>query len=828
MKNKYKYLIVLLILEVLLNALIFARFGEVAYNGDALYEAQVARNVLAGKGYVTSEMPLYAVNLYKEIGLSTEAPWLNTHKFALPVYIKAVFIKIFGDNLTSITFLYSYFFHFLTLILIYFLAFKIWPDKPGLAFLTAFIFIINPVLGFGTPYIMVSGLNLVVDAFIFLLFLYVILLWKERRSQWILFLSGFISGVAFLDRYNSGLYIVAAFIILFYFFVLKLYKERPLKDLLIQFIKKYLIYFSGFAIIFISFFVWNLKVIGHPFLSINGLFQLLFDTQYNSFIDPWYKLEYIFPTSNPFSFALMHPIALIVKWLKYASLDIIRFISFEGVLWWTPLVLGYFLISRKDSGDDSVKNINFLLSFTIILTILQIMILPLWAGAIAYFFYLFPVFSFAIAYFLYFIYKNLFIEMSLLKNGSISDIFKKIGNMAIGKSTLNGLLFFLVMISLFFLITDTSFGLFKILSIKSYFVIVFALFLSLGIIFISLKYSKLLLTVFISLGLLYFIAQTGIIIAPSNAEILRLRWDLEDNTDNIKLLEKIDSNGIVVSATPWNIAWWSNNNLESLPIPEYPDEIYSLETKYNQKIDTIYLNKIIKYSFKYISYSWTAYQRAIKFGYTFDGFEVFRRLPDGIILKRIEKFSFPPMTNLIDFGKESANSHLIWGWGENLKEDEKRDYVIAGKYNYLTQNKEIFQGTRIDEKKIAKDDTKEILDILIENDGRRIYYKPDAEVSFLADGEWKPNKAEIVLKSPINNQNIKVILNGNLLYVGQPGIDLGDFSVNNNWQKIIININSKDLNDGINKLSFIFSGTYFDFFSEDKFAFFDYLKFYRE
>ncbi|MDO8183420.1 MAG: hypothetical protein Q7T49_00325 [bacterium] len=818
MKSKF-FITLLIILEVFVASIIYIRFNEVAYNGDALYEAQVARNILAGKGYTTQEIPLYAIDLYQQKDLSLQAPWVNTHKFVLPVYLKLIFIKIFGNSLTSVTFLYSYFFHFLTVLLIYFFALKLWPKKHIFAFLSAFIFLINPILGFGTPYIMLSGLNLGIDAFFFLLFLYVMFVWWKERKDWLLFAGGLISGVAFLDRYNSGLYIVITFLVLAYLFVWRREHTISLKESLKIFIKKYLIYISGFAIIAIALLIWNSKVTGHAFLSINGLFQLLFDTKYNSFIDPWYKLEYIFSTDNPVGFALAHPLPLLVKWFKYAALDVVRFVAFENVLWWTPLVLAYFILRR--GYTEVSKAIDFILFFVFGLVILQIAILPFWAGSVAYFFYLFPPFSFVIAYVLYSLY--LWQRQSQISFTTVRDMANRALNVPAQSLMLNGALITLIGASLLLIVYSSFTLIFKPLSIRGYLVALFTLCVVAGVIIVEYKFKKYLLALFVVLGLTYFISQTGILTAPTQAEILRGRWDLEDNPNTIKTLESLNKGGVSLSITPWNTVWWSDNKLAALPLPEYPDQIYLLEQKYGQQIDSLYLNKISLYPFKYIPYAWSAYARAIQYGYGFDNFDVVKKTQSGIILGKSQKQN-QVTTASIDFGKQSANSHLIWGWGDN-KLEGSIDYVSAGSYTYLGQTKSIFQGTREDEKKVPKEQIVTVPDIIVAAtpSTAKWYAKPQAEITFLAYNQ-APRQAQISIRSTQAGTDVTVLLNGNLLYRDQPGINLGTFNLDTNWQIITVSLDQSYLNKGVNKLSFVFTSSPL-LGGEETYADFDYVKF---
>ncbi|MCL5012188.1 MAG: hypothetical protein M1320_02065 [Patescibacteria group bacterium] len=814
-------LFILIVLEVILALFVYVRFGDVAYNGDALYEAQVARNIISGKGYTTSEMPLYAVDLYQKEGLSLKAPWVNAHKFPLPVYLKLILILLLGNSLATVTFVYSYIFHFLTVLLIYFFALRLWPKNHIFAFLSAFIFLINPVLGFGTPYIMISGLTLGVDAFFFILFLYILHRWWEHRTPPLLFLGGIVSGIAFLDRYNSGLYIVAVFLALAYVLVYKRDRGLSLKDAGISFIKSYSVYFSGFAIIAALFLIWNEHVTGHLFLSINGLFQLLFDTKYNSFIDPWYKFEYIFPTSNPLGFALLHPLPLVLKWFKYAALDVVRFVSFENVLWWTPLVLSYFVLKRQIT--QTTRSINFILLLVISLAVLQIVALPFWAGSIAYFFYLFAPFSFVVAYALCYLYE----KRGLAKPGIIygKDILHKVLHAPVSDVLRYCFLALLFASSLILLIYTSSTVAFRSLSVRSYLVILFTICVVGGVVVMGYVSRKYILPLFVVLGFGYFIIQTGVLTAPAQAEILRDRWDLEDNPNTVHVLESLSAGGVSLSITPWNTVWWSNNKLSALPLPEYPDEIYLLENNYNQSVDSLYLNKISLYPLKYISYAWSAYARAIQYRYGFSGFRVIQETPSGLILGKDTETSFGISGDSIDFGKDSANSHLIWGWGEN-KIDGGRDYVSTGQFDYLQQAGNIVQGTRTDEKKISTNNTVTVPDIVVEegSNQQKWYAKPNAEITFLAPVPRAYRAMELTVRSKRGEVDMCVILNGNLLYRDQPGVDVGMSQLSDTWKTITILLPQENIVNGLNKLSFVFSGVPT---VDGTFADFDSIKFIR-
>jgi len=67
-RDSLSLLAIVLLADALLLILAALDYYPKIVNVDGLYSAQVANNLLSGKGYATNEMTLYEVNLYFQKG----------------------------------------------------------------------------------------------------------------------------------------------------------------------------------------------------------------------------------------------------------------------------------------------------------------------------------------------------------------------------------------------------------------------------------------------------------------------------------------------------------------------------------------------------------------------------------------------------------------------------------------------------------------------------------------------------------------------------------------------------------------------------------------
>jgi len=827
------YGMVLAVFYVAVSAALLVRFYTVAYNGDALYDAQVARNVLSGKGHVTSEMPLYALTLHKKFGWSLAGPWVNIHKFPLPVFTKLLLIKFFGDSLFVTTFLYSWLFSALGVFLIYVLGLRLWPSRPTFAFWSAFVFIMHPALVPGTPHFALSGLNLQADVFFFVLLLHILYSWYCSPRLYVLAGAGAVAGLAFLNRYNAGLYVVAIGITLL---AATRHRRRHAQwwAVLLDVGTQYTVFIGSFLVFVGGLVLFNLKTVGLPFVSINGLFQLWHDTPYSSFMDPWYKLEYVFSVDRPWEFFAGHAWPLLAKWARYLALDIVRFATFEGVLWWLPLVLLYYVRYRRFTKEPAVRGINVVLKFSLVVLILQLLLLPLWSGSQAYFYYLFSVFVFPVAYALVRTYEHLRFYSSSRFNRS-------------EKSLLSAAIVLLAL-PLVSLVVKRGGG-----GIPS--MLIAGLAVAAGMVIVGRQLPRAVPLLTAVTCLLFFGVYSGFVTAPHASEILRHRWDLEPNQERIATIERLSQGGVSLSTAPWNVVWWSGNRLISLPLPEYPDEVFTLESEYGQHIDSLYLARLSLYPPYASSYSWEGYRRLVRLGSAIAGFSVIEQDHDNLVLARTSP-TLPRQTQIIDFGEEEANSHLIWGWGQHLRDGARtytqaqssvhqslvgqgpmtRDLVAARAARHLLRpsSSELVHVLPYPLKELLTQHYASFFPMPLSlplvparmQTGTVKSWLPQAEITFLVQ-EQVPQRIEIVLRPLQSGSQLLVVLNGNLRHSGQEGVLIGRHTLREGWQTFSLDVPKEIVVRGVNKLSFVFldsSGLLYP--AGPSFADFDLLRFF--
>lgn len=782
-------LLILLVLEAVLFGIFYARFHLVGYNGDALYDAQVARNVLAGKGYTTNEMPLYALNLYERSGFSLEPPWSNTHKFPLPVFVKAGLFALFGDSLFVATYLYSYVFHTLALLTLFWLAYGVFRSVAN-AFVAGLLFLSHPALFFGTRFMM-AGLNLTADIFFFLVLLAAVVWWVRSGKRSALILLGVVAGIAFLNRFNAGLYLPALGLFLVYYFRSG---GAALRAALWQTVKSGTLIALGFAVTIATFsFLVGPSVAVNPARSINGLFQLFFETKFNSFIDPWYKLEYVFSTANPLAFALSHPTALLEKWVRYAAINPLRFFTFERTWWWLVLLPLVFVFMRKREGEQPHQPlIRVLAVFVALLVALQTLVLPFWSGGIGYYFHLFsaaPLMLTAVVSTLW----EVLTEMRISAGGALSAVRARPLISALAVAALAALLF-----SAFFPIfiqAAQGVRLFALAGVGAAVLLVLLTLwsfprLGIGLVLAAMVFSP--------------VARAGVfgppLVRPERAtrreaeprqtrfptspiDELEERWDLEDDPQALSRLMPPARDGIILALAPWNVVWFARGRA-SLPLPEYPDEAYLLETRYQQRVAALYVKKLEAYTPELRPYAWQAYERMQALGVAPAGYRFAERLPDGFLAVRT---GVEPVreTLRIDIGSAEASSHLIWGWGSDEVE-VARSFVWAGRAGRPESRPR---------------------PIPIPSDLGPSFFQPDAEVTFLLD-QKKPTELTVVVEGAVPQQSVEVILNGNLFAAESPGSYLGKRTIaeQGRWATLIFPLSEVHLKSGLNKLSFRFGG----------------------
>ncbi len=799
MKRHLGYLSVLIAVEIIALLLIANQRLQVSYNGDALYDAQVAVNILEGRGYTTNEMPLYALDFFRVTDSELSPPWFNIHKFPLAVFLKAAFFSIFGRNLLTATVLYSAFWHTMTVVAIYFFVYLL-TRKKYTAFLAGGFFLALPMMWYGSRYLM-SGLNLTTDAFFLVVLMGALLAFYRQRSVRYLILSGAVTGLAFLNRYSALLYLPGIFIFLY-----TLRRQQASEVRVRQIFRWSVRYFSLYVLaltLVVSPWLWfNYRQIGLWLPSLNGLFQFFFETPLNSFVDPWYKLEYSFATNSPFVEGLRYPFLIAGKWLRYFVENIFRLFSFNGI-WWLFFGALAFITGRRNHWGVWRHP---LMLFLLVTVMTHMITLPFWSGNVVYFFYFFPLICLPLSLMLFEV-ELYFKHLQWMGGGNIN---------VSGLSAFSSPFFILVGgLLLFYSFIQQVFE--RRLLEVSLMHLIMGSFAGLGFLVLLFYYNRRLA----QLALLFVavVSALGFAWAPviGQPEEIISRWDLEERPSQIKEIYEAAPGSTVLALAPWNVVWWSNNKLFSLPLPEYPDQIYVMEENYGQTIEFIYLNKLRFYPASLRPYAWAAFDRMIVNGYAPQGYELKKRLANGLILQR-QKTINTSQTVAIDVGAESASSHLIWGFGPD-EDVNGISYAwamskidTANTTSEISDSDQIFRGPRPIPLELSTPPQLQA----------REYFYPQAEITFLTDAETSLQLSVRVMSS-VKFQTMEVLVNGNLLATDSHGTYLGtiDFKQSSAWETKEFVIPAAALRRGLNKLSLMFSRPD----EEGRYAAFDYVRF---
>ncbi len=715
-------------------------------NVDNLVSAQTARNLVHGKGYVTDSLSLYEVALYDKKGwLSEGPPWKNTYRFPLPIISMAALFKMFGDTHFVATCLYPSLFHLLSVAALFILTFLLFQNSVA-AFIASCIFITNAGL-LSTMLNRSEG----ADIFFFVVTLIAYVLWDKQRRISLLFILGVLTGLSFLNRFNEGA-------ILFVTYLVFIFARKGFDQ------KDFFLYVAGFVISVSPFIVHNLSALGTPFFSSNSYFQFIDGSIISKYMNPWWKLNYEIDIENPFSYALSHPGDFLSKSLRFVyHYTLPDFVRFRGsVWWWMPLT---YAMLRKPA-DEKEKALGKI--FLIIFVLHVLLIAPLGLN-IHYLQFLFVPPVIIVARICHEWYGQLLKNLEANRSDGKLNIKRCLGR--------KELFFPIVTLGLmpFSLCGDDIF------SLTTCFLLVIV---SLVGIAICLPKKRLAFLVIYAAGMILFSSVVWM-------KTRYTRFDIKAMTvEDPSVLQKIEAmtspRQIILATHFWNPAWFSRR--PSIPIPEYPDEIYSLMRKYGLDIRVIYLSHsdvFFRYAHSRMPMSSHSYLRMVESKLSIKGFAKRESLPDaGLLLFRDEDpLSDIMNTKEIDAGSIDSQSHLVYGFSSPATLDNAAVcwVVIDKRYAFDRQTVRL----------LAKEN-------LVEYDA------PDAEVTFLHDGTGPVNSIKIELFNADQQQTMMVAMNANLFSYGEKGYFVARVSLHRGWNSINLPLEASTVRQGLNKLSFWF------------------------
>jgi hypothetical protein len=815
-KDSLSLLAIVLLTDALLLILAALDYYPKIVNVDGLYSAQVARNLLNGKGYTTNEITLYEVNLYFQKGwLQLGPPWLNSGRFPLPVLIRAALFLVVGDNYLAATYLYSMSFQLVSVILVFVVSLYFFRERLT-AFFGSLFFAASPVLLFSG----INGKETTSDYALFMITLGLVYYWRKQTRPKLstVFILGLVLGITYLNRFNLGGVLLPSLIPL----VVKdaLTKRVPLSRLS----RMIVIFAVGFALVIAPLAIYNAYTFGNPIFSSNSLFQFVQSTRPVKYMNPWWKLSYPFDTTNPLSALNMFSGDILSR---TQSTMIGTFNDFLVVgqtatgfswFWWIPIavsaIAGIWPRLTKGTGfplttTDQSKAQGLIWYFVIFNFSVDLPILGIFSAGGEYVWYLYS----AIAILTGFGFTRI---IRLLQQQTPSIVgqlnFGEKWN-RLSRGLTNHRIGFAIFVAILLSVAFSLGQLPTAPMLNQPELQLAALTIgTISTIFLFRYRRTILPLVIILLVIAVPVVRYGIIGSNGDPEIVP-SWITDQDPAMLQLISSLTTpNGVVLSAEPWNVAWWSNR--PSVAFSEFPDEIYLMMASYKMNVQAVYIADLNSIFFRDISapYTYEGYRRIAFNNYSIGGFDVVKQgFSDGepsLLLLRNNSID-PSLflnTKTIDMGNTSDSSHLVWGWSQITNYNG-----TAAAWAYRPGGPPLSEDPRFQ--------TLHCLGGFELVSGRclpnMMFYAsgqtysagyPDAEITFLSDAS-SPHYLQLRVLSPIPNQKFSVVLNSNLLYFGQPGIFLGNYTIptQGTWLNLSISVPPNIVNNGLNLVSFTFS-----------------------
>jgi hypothetical protein len=235
---------------------------------------------------------------------------------------------------------------------------------------------------------------------------------------------------------------------------------------------------------------------------------------------------------------------------------------------------------------------------------------------------------------------------------------------------------------------------------------------------------------------------------------------------------------------------------------------------YKINVQAVYIADLNSVFFRDINapYTYEGYRRMAFYNYSMAGFDPVKQgFSDGepsILLLRNNSID-PSLflnTRTIDFGIRSDSSHLVWGWSQ-ITDYNGTSGAWAYRPGGLPLNQDLRFGILhcLEGFELVAGRCLPTVTFATSGKTSSAGY-PDAEMTFLSDGSTA-HYLQLRVLSLIPSQTISVVLNSNLVYFGQPGLFLGNYTITNqgNWLDLNIPLPSGATNTGLNLVSLIFS-----------------------
>jgi len=529
--------------------------------------------------------------------------------------------------------------------------------------------------------------------------------------------------------------------------------------------KEVILYVVGFTIPILPFIFYNLTTLDTPFFSSNSYFQFIDNSIVSKYMNVWYKLQYGVDVEKPFTYFFSYPADFFSKSFMYIyKYTLPEIVTFRGSFWWwVPLAV--ILMRRLFDSKIKVLGMLFIITFTLHI----FLIAPLGLN-IHYIQFLFVPLIIIVAGTLYEWYKTtakFLPDFKANPQGAFTqkDKLKELSYIFLTAS--------IVPLSL------NGYG--KLSMNVCIWIIVFTVVLTV----VSIVKGRLMPIALYSFLLLVF---SSFIWMNSRYKM----WDIKAFTvEDPAVLRKIEvvtePNNVILTTHPWNTSWFSRR--PSVPMPEYADEIYLLMKKYGLNIKAVYFSHFDVYA-RHANFhtpiSYHAYVRLNEYVLPVRGFTRVEPLAKGGLLMYRDNDELEDILNTdkIDFDEIDSNSHLAYGFSSPMTLDGSTVcWVLRDSMSIPFDNQKFgfFEGKQLIE-----------------------YDNPNAEITFLRDGN-KPMKGINIRLYNLNaEEKMTIVLNSNLFSYDDKGYLVATVPLHKGWNSVNLSFDEINLRGGLNKLSFWF------------------------
>jgi hypothetical protein len=769
---------VLALAAVFLVAVYLPTHGNIA-NVDGVYEAQVARSLLDGHGYETQELPLYAVYSAHQQGRALAPPWVNSLEFPLPILVQVPLLAASGSSLFAATTGFSAACFLAAIGVLYWLAYALFGRLRPTVIATA--------LTATNPLLLTAGLSGKGDSLDLLLF--VVGLWllvrsaaapgsSRRTVAWL----GVVTGLSFLAMFSEAIFMGIAFSVVLAWTTLKAPGggwPRMARTLAL--------YVGGAVLAVVPVLVAFEAFYREPLPSGNLLLQLVSYTPSVKYMNPWWKLAYPPQADNLYAYVGAYSGQLGTKLLVWGGATVWIFLGlgvpyllvpFTPVsVWWLPVGFAFFLARPRAarlglSGPN--RRLTGIAGWVVASNLgLSVALLSLLSGTVEYVEYLLP---------LVFLIGALGLDEAL----SIFSRWMAARRVSLVRSNT----------------ADPTGPAPSSPRRTGLRVLISRIGVPVGVAVL------LLLPASVSVGLIP-LAGAPVSIAPN--------WFTDQDPHALALLQSITGPGqVVVTAEPWNVAWYDHRN--ALALPEYPDDVYTL-LGLGLNVSAVYVANLNAAFFQDVSapYSYDAYVRAATYGYSMDGFSLVygadTPLGPTIVLEREPGVPLASLlsTSAVPFGSSINAGHLVWGWGSNVDVDGSAanwagdpgglpPLPAPGLGNFGCGGLVFSEQFCLPPVPFTVSPGVPL--VPWQPSSGQI---PQAEVTFLVNGS-APSSLVVDLLSPVSGQYVGVVLNANLVSFGQVGTLVGVHPVGpaDRWTNLTFSIPPGTLVQGVNVIDFFF------------------------